>query len=1026
VAAVFMVCVGLSPLAGASNARVVVASTLRAPSDLHPLALARTASVDVVLRPRHEMALESLTAALSDPTSPQYRKFLSERAFARRFGSSRATVRAFISYFNGFGLRATSTMRSGLVVHVEGSTTAIERAFAATARTARVNGVVTTAITTDATLPATLARQVSGIAGLNSWTHPNQFAERAPSVATSHARANVTEPSTCSSAAEIQATSSSGSFVASQQAEAYGLTSAWAAGNNASGETIGVYELAGAAPSDLTTFFNCYNLHPTINTYNVDGGPVSCVGVTDGNCDNSPDSVVEADLDVEEAGVLAPGATIDIYQSSNLVGSGPLDTYAAIANDDDASVVTTSWGACEAALSSAEIEAETTVFTQMATQGQTLLAASGDAGSSDCAGEISGDAQFNLAVDDPASQPLVTGVGGLTVNSITTNNTTLNEQVWNSGGGAGGGGKSAVWSRPSWQTGDGVPAGTQRMVPDLSVMADPTTSFIMYAPSQFNEVWARRFNSTWSNIGGTSVGAPLMAAVVATADGACDTRLGSINPTLYTMAANGTGFDDVTVGNNVLYPESDNPDNVGDSDWTATTGYDMASGLGSPNPTTFIADLCGDLPAPSTSSIAVPLTSVDVLNGASATVTIKNLSGTALSSVAPTIVATETGGTATATALSTTTNAQGQLTYEITASIPGTVTLQIHANGVALTPATVTFVTSAAVANTGLAPLGVATNTVATSLNNSVAVAVGVTTAGHLVADEAGKATVDLTAKLHLAAASGTPAIDCSNGSCVLVATIAGKLEAVANVFGSPVATNLGTLSPLGENVGSGTVALSDELAHGYWIASFLSSNGHLLTVQYRSANRSYTFTNLTAVLHLGLAQKQTSIVSTSLTQSYVAARFSGAYELIAVGHVTNVKNVTTTSHYSGTVSGTMASAPQLVLEPKGTLALLGRTSTSGLVVFTATTGAPTTLSAFAVIAISDVSAATFLAPPSGGASDAVLYLNGTVAELSAPAGQWPSHNLAALDPTAPNFNGISSGPVTFGLSGGEWHEVVA
>ena len=155
-----------------------------------------------------------------------------------------------------------------------------------------------------------------------------------------------------------------------------------------------MYELAPYASSDIRSYTTCYGINPVISKVNVDGGPIGAVSA-------------EPTLDIQMFASLAPSAAIKVYQGPN-DAVGPIDVFAQIASDNIADVVSVSWGACEAANGTASADAENVIFTQMAAQGQTVLAASGDSGSSDCYA-MNGDPA--LSVDDPASQPLVTGVG---------------------------------------------------------------------------------------------------------------------------------------------------------------------------------------------------------------------------------------------------------------------------------------------------------------------------------------------------------------------------------------------------------------------------------------------------------------------------------------------------------------------------------------------------------------------------------------------------------------------------------------
>ena len=534
---------------GALEPRIAVEGFGPIPHGDAVLARTMNATFDVTLRQDHARELAAFISSLSDPASANYHHFLTTAQFAQRFGASSATVRTVRDYFAGYGLHIGALSAGRIVLHVSGSTTDISRVFAAPVVTLRrSDGVLVPELRANATLPATLAHDVTAVAGLSA-LDPASTSALVPHLGTS-------QPALCPSAGSstTNVANALGGFTLQQQGALYGLSAPWSSGHTGAGQTIAVYELGAYQPSDLTTYFSCYGLSPSITDVNVDGGP----GAGYSN---------EATLDVEEVGGLAPGASILVYQGPN-TNLGPTDTYQQIADDNTATVVTTSWGTCESDPNGAP-NAEQPIFAQMAAQGQTVFSAAGDNGSSDCAGVVNN----QLAVDDPSSQPYVTGVGGLTISSVNP----LAESVWNSGssGGAGGGGASVLWSRPSWQNAAGITTSqSMRMVPDLSVMADPQTGFIEY--------FSGTGSGSWGSIGGTSIGSPIMSAVTAVAAQSCGvSRLGFLNPTLYALPSN--AYNDVTVGSNDIFHTGS---------YQAGPGYDMASGLGSPNPATFLADLC--------------------------------------------------------------------------------------------------------------------------------------------------------------------------------------------------------------------------------------------------------------------------------------------------------------------------------------------------------------------------------------------------------------------------------------------------
>jgi hypothetical protein len=279
----------------------------------------------------------------------------------------------------------------------------------------------------------------------------------------------------------------------------------------------------------------------------------------------------------------------------------------------------------------------------MAVQGQTLVAAAGDSGSQDCwIGGAGGDSNNSLEVDDPASQPFVTGVGGTSLELGVFNlggngNQTYPtpnpaETVWNNSypglqyatygiaPGAGGGGISAFWQMPAYQSaaattapwldvqnsessgaGCGAAAGTYcREVPDVSADADPMDGYMTY--------WNGKDRSSdsalsgWQSIGGTSASTPLWAAVFALAEAsrACAGNLiGFANPALYALASSSQSayssyFNDVT--NDAINQAGDDNDLAASGNeaglYAAGAGFDMATGLGTPKAANLAPALC--------------------------------------------------------------------------------------------------------------------------------------------------------------------------------------------------------------------------------------------------------------------------------------------------------------------------------------------------------------------------------------------------------------------------------------------------
>ena len=662
----------------ASDSRVVISSPSPIPANDVIVTTAFAPSFDVSLASAHPSALSNFLANLTNRASPQYRRFLSTAQFARRFGASSSEVSALRDYLTSYGLNVGTLSEGRVVLHVRGTTTDIARAFDTSLATVRrPDGVLAAQFKFPATLPEAFARDVAGIAGLSSVVQPS-----ARDVV-SRASATVKVATTCPSdgGETTNRPNSLGGYTPFQQARLYGLDTAWAKGDTGVGQTIAVYELSRYDPGDVATYMNCFGLNPTVTPVNVDGGPT-------GSFDNEPT------LDIEEAIALAPGARIEVYQGPNS-SSGPTDVYQMIADDNTATIVSTSWGTCEVD-PSGDPAAEQPIFEQMAAQGQTVVAAAGDTGSSDC----NGIKNNSPVVDDPASQPYVTGVGGLSVNSISP----LSQTVWNSAtgtanAGAGGGGVSSLWSRPSWQVAPGISSSrTNRLVPDLSVMADPKTGFIEYFTGSTAGACTQNCDAGWGSIGGTSIGPPLVSALVAVAAQGCSVnRLGFINPSLYAMAS--TGFVDVTTGTNDLF-------SVGV--YSAAPGYDLASGLGSPNGAPFLSGLCPAMFDPTKSSFTISSNSTTVTGPEIAvSATLHETNGLALTNAALNVTAT-TIGTSTPglveinnvrksvtsngdAAYSVTTDATGTSIFNVSTTAPSRVVIEVSYQSQTIYKNTVTF-----------------------------------------------------------------------------------------------------------------------------------------------------------------------------------------------------------------------------------------------------------------------------------------------------------------------------------------------
>ena len=545
-----------------------------------PLAAAAILRVDVVLQPRDPAGLTSYAQAVSTPGSGQYRHYLSEAQFVARFGPTRRTVASVRRALIGARLHPGAVSSNDLSIPIRATAARLSSAFSTRFKRYRVVGGRIAYANTDAPqVPGSVASSIQSVVGLDdlALAQPAGSQSTAGGVpADARPSSGTGGPTACKTAA-TDATEQ-GSYTADQVGTAYGFPDLYGQGDLGSGQVVALYELQGFGTSDIATYRSCFKTATPVTTVNVDGGPMADSGVG------------EADVDIEQVTSLAPDVHILVYQGPNS-GAGGYDTYSSIIAQDAARVVSTSWGLCEIFSGSATARPENTLFEEAAVQGQTVVAAAGDEGSEDCLG--SKYSYDRLAVDDPASQPFVTGVGGT---SWTAPGSPPTERAWNDGPtccwGAGGGGISKLWAMPSYQADSGAAgvinadsSGTVckaatgaycREVPDVSALAG-SYPYLDYV------------SGSWGSWGGTSLAAPLWASLIAlsNASASCSGKdIGFANPTLYRVAAaDPTSFNDVTVGDNDLTGRLKGV-------YPATVGYDMATGLGTPNVSALPGELC--------------------------------------------------------------------------------------------------------------------------------------------------------------------------------------------------------------------------------------------------------------------------------------------------------------------------------------------------------------------------------------------------------------------------------------------------
>lgn len=588
-------------------------------------------TISVVLHPNNEAQMNALLAALYDSSSPQFHHWLTTGGFNARFAPSASQIAQVQSFLTQAGLRVI-TASTPFLVRAVGTIAQVEAAFHThLSNYTSANGQHFFQNDVPVQVPADLGSVVLAVTGLTNTInlHPSYITNNQATGA----------PSTTGPPPYGGGPGGSG-LTPSQVNSLYGNNAVQDLGARGKGKgaTLAVFELTGYIPGDIAVYEHQF-FGPSENVQlvniNVDGGPITpqCpagdfCGPVSPSCPpplNACDSAdfsgdIEAEIDIETEISIAPRVDhILVYNAPNdFLGITTVDELFQIAQDNRADSVSTSWGLCEQDTGLAQIQAESLAFTQMAAQGQSVFASSGDTGAFGC---IRGSGQTILAVGDPASQPFVTGVGGTSWSSFDPQSDQHPaypagfETIWNpinecrdntqthlnfcAQFGAGGGGVSAVWGQPSYQQGPGVtssfskqgpgncvlaiPGQFCREVPDISANADEFTPFTEFCTGdpKTNSTCAT-FSSGqpapgWFGIGGTSVSTPLVAAIIALWDSVHGERFGTANHELYELFrshdAYSRFFHDISgihqsIVNNGTYP--------------TTPNYDMATGIGTP------------------------------------------------------------------------------------------------------------------------------------------------------------------------------------------------------------------------------------------------------------------------------------------------------------------------------------------------------------------------------------------------------------------------------------------------------------
>jgi hypothetical protein len=925
----FALLLGVSGFFPVSQAQVVlqdrisqpVSSASMAPlaGSLHPMAKAefdqgladnskviQGMSINFKRSAAQEASLTALLKAQQDPGSPFYHKWLTQSEFGQQFGMSSADLDKVTGWLQQEGFTVTSVAASRNSINFSGNIANVEKAFQAKIHNFSVNGETHFANAAQISIPSSFAGTVSSVRGLNDF-------RLKPRVQFMRSREAASNPH-FTSGLSGQHYVAPGDF-----AVIYDVNPLYQAGNTGKGVTIAVIGQTDIVPADITDFRGAAGLtanDPTVVTV-PNTTPLS---VAAGSASND---LSETDLDLEWSGGVATGASIVLVNSGDIFTSLSYAIQNPI-NGITIPIISQSYGACEAAISTGDQKTIEGWLTQANSQGQTVVLASGDSGAADCDDSGVTSATQGLAVDYPGSSVYVTAAGGseftgdgtaqtpqtgagtywsangsgsVSDDLITSAKSYIPEMAWNDttfaltqpGGtlSAGGGGVSALWSKPSWQTGvPGIPADGKRDVPDISLNSSPDHDPYLYCTQIqttgsgtgfASSCQATSFrlndgnNSDTNNLtaaGGTSFAAPAFAGLLAIMEQKFATGggLGNINPALYQLAANSTtyasAFHDITTGNNQVpcttgstnCPTGSNPV-IG---YKAGTGYDQATGLGSVDANNLATAFGALLQATGTKTTltAAPGTSL-VINEqvtftatvapntlttpptGTVTFTVDGVAQTpvALSTATPYTAAYTTGFPSSGTHSVSATFNSGNTTY--TGSTSSSVTITVQAQGTDATTTTVSanptsFALGSSVtlsatvtgktAGTLTGPVTFTTGTPATTIGTVKQVTIG--------PNNTATATLTVNATASLGFAAGTDTITATYGGDTYNATSSGQTTVTVSNPGITLsATDMTISSPSPGNSGNSTVTLTS--TGGYAGTAVLTASASTLNANY-------------------------------------------------------------------------------------------------------------------------------------------------------------------------------------------------
>jgi hypothetical protein len=523
--------------------------------------------------PAQDQTAEKFVAALHDPSSPSYHKWLSPSQFGQLFGVGESDAAQIQHWLQGRGLTVHEVSQSRRFIVFSGTASEVEEAFSTQMHSYTYKDKTFISNSGDLQIPAALQPVVKGVVRLHSDPRtPNAFMVGKVFFKKSPGQFSFSDGSHYMTPADF--------------AKIYNLKPLYDAGIDGTGQTIAIVGRSNIDVQDIHAFRSLLGLpenDPQVIVNGDDPGQTFY-------------DLPEATLDVTWSGAVAPMAAIKFVVSQSNFADGVDVSAAYIVDHNVAPVMSTSYGACEQSLGPVATAFYNSLWQQAAAEGITSFVAAGDNGGAGCDSPGAGLYASGLAVNGIASTPYNVAVGGTQfddtdnpsaywsdTNDPVTGLSALGyipEKVWNESSSdpnypllwSASGGVSTLYAKPDWQTAPGVPNDGKRDLPDFSLSAAGHDGYLVCLYRNCD------FGPYFYSFGGTSASTPAAAGIMALVDQKMGGQpQGMANYVFYRLASTSGVYHDTVNGDNKV-PDQNGQDTVG---YSAGVGYDLATGLGS-------------------------------------------------------------------------------------------------------------------------------------------------------------------------------------------------------------------------------------------------------------------------------------------------------------------------------------------------------------------------------------------------------------------------------------------------------------